>query len=627
VLIEKIFKKFIPDDIAKDVGAFSCAKNLVGACLISVITAPLFALLYYALDAYLAAYLILIAEVIILSSLLILKYFSSIFYAYNLVMIALALIFTWLIYSLGGIFSSPSYWLLLLPLIAVFVGGMRAGYFWGAVSVGVISSFYFLEYSHFQFPISPVTHPLLLQFFSMGGLILVVISLVYFYETSKKAALSRLHYIAYHDGLTDLPNRVAYDEMLERLIYRAKKGEYSFAILYFNIDHFKKINNAFGQVIGDALLKKAAERIKSHLQSQDKITRVGGDEFKVILENKQDPDEIKQLVKAILIDLKTPYHINKDEINVTVSAGISSYPLDHFNVDFIDRQADVALAKAKELGGNTLHYFTEVLAKEDALLIEIERNLPYALLNHELSLNFQPQFETHNPKKIRAIEVLLRWNNSRFLDIPSNVFIPIAEKIGMISQLGEWVLKKACVQYMEWFKAGLVDNDICLAVNISVHQLYKENFIYFVEKVLDETGIPPRNLEFELTETAVITDEVYAITILQKLNELGIRTVIDDFGTGYTSLSYLTTLPVSGLKIDKSFIDNIVNQNNSPIIIESLINLAHRINLIVVAEGIETIEQLKHLKNIHCDYVQGYFLSKPLDADAMQALLRPKKAI
>ncbi|EKD72870.1 MAG: hypothetical protein ACD_45C00556G0001 [uncultured bacterium] len=626
MLINEIFKIFIPDNITKDILQYTRAKNLVGACIISTIASPIFILLYYFLHAHFEAYLIILAELFILSSLLILKYFSSLFYARHLLLTALAGIIIWLTYRLGGIFSAPSYWLTLLPLVAAFIGGMRVGYFWCVVSIVAISIFYLLEYLNFSFPVSQLANPLLLQYFSISGLVLVIISLVYFYERGKRTTLKRLHYIAYHDALTNLSNRLAYDEMLENIISKTKKRTCYFSIICFNVDNFKKINNAFGQNIGDLLLKEIAHRLKRYVYYKDTLARVGGDEFKVIIERKADPVTVKQFVEFILMVLKTPYYINTDKLDIMVSVGISYYPFNHFQPAAVDRHANVALAKAKELGGNRIQYFTENLAKEDTLHMEIERNLPHALSNNELSLNFQPQFDTQNHTKITGIEALLRWNSDRYTHISSSVFIPIAEKIGIIVELGEWVLKQACLQYMKWYKEGLVNDKIYLAVNISVHQLYRENFIDFVKQVLQETDIPPSNLEFELTETAVITDKSYAIAILQKLNMLGIHTVIDDFGTGYTSLSYLTAMPVSGLKIDKSFIDDAVKENNSPIIIASLIELAHKMNLTVVAEGIESVEQLNYLKLVHCDYAQGYFLSKPLDEARIRVLLQAQRS-
>lgn len=620
--IEKIFAFFIPHDLNKDTVKLAHARNFVGSGVVSMFAAPCFMIFYFFLVNIQAVFAILAAELVILLALFILKGTSSLLLAGNMMLCALASILWWLTYYLGGLYAAPSYWFVLLPLVAVFMGGMVLGYVWCFISLFIITIMYVLQYLHATFPSTVVINPLLLQWISISGLLLIVMALVHFYDFGKKVTLAKLRYIAYHDALTNLPNRTAYEEAFEEFRDKAKKENTSFAVLYLNIDHFKKINNAFGQMVGDLLLKEVVLRVKRHIRHTDMMARVGNDEFKILIEGKKSMTEIKQMAEVILTSLKTPYHIKTDEFSVTASMGAVMYPLNQAHDKFVNRAVDLALFKAKEIGGDSIQFFTESLAAEETLRIDIEKNLPSALSNQEMSLNFQPQFDVCNPTKITGIEALLRWNCSKLPDVPSSLFIPIAEKIGMISELGEWVLKEACLQYMAWQRLGLVDEKIHLSVNISAHQLYKENFLNHVESVLASTGISPRHVEFELTETAVLTDESYAINIIQKLNQMGVHTVIDDFGIGYTSLSYLITLPVSGLKIDKLFIDDIVNKNNSPIIIAAMIDLAHRINLTVVAEGVESAEQLDYLQKINCDYAQGFFLSKPLDAQMMEALLK-----
>jgi diguanylate cyclase (GGDEF)-like protein len=618
--IERFFKFIIPTDFAKDIVKLSFAKNLVGACIISIIAAPAYAILYYCLKDYVTTYAIIITEIFLLAPLIIIKYFHSLYYATAIFVSALTIFLCWSTYHLGGIYSATAYWLILPPLVAAFIGGIRLAFFWCAVSILITTGMFYLESIHFHFPISSISNPLLLQYIAICGLIAIIVALIYFYETDKKYNLKKLHHIAYHDQFTRLPNRMAYENILDQAVAKAKVNHSKFAIFYIDIDKFNKINTVFGRHIGDLLLKEIVHRIQRYIRRTDAMARIGGDEFKIVIELAQDDESIKELANFIHMAIQIPYHIKEDEINVTASIGIAIFPNDGIEKNIIDRAVDMALSKAKNLGGNQLHHFTESLAIESQTQTEIEYFLSDAIKNNELALEFQPQFDIKEATKITGLEALLRWNNKKIGDISPSFFIPIAERIGIINPFGEWILKKACLQYVIWLKAGLTEN-IPLAINISVHQLYNENFLTSVKDVIDETGIPPEKLELELTETAIITDLPRAISMLQNLSDLGVRIVIDDFGAGYTSLSYLDLLPISALKIDKSLLDNFRMNSSRSIIIESIIELAHKINLTVVVEGIENLEQLNYLKQIHCDYAQGYYLSKPLDILSMQKLL------
>ncbi len=620
MIIERIFKFIIPTDLAKDIMKLSFARNLVGACIISIIAAPVYAILYYYLNDHAVTYAIVITEIFILSSLFFIKYFHSLFYANTIFVSALTIFLGWCTYHLGGIYSATAYWLILPPLVAGFIGGIRLAFFWCAVSVLTTTGLFYLESIYFHFPVKMITEPLLLQYTAICGLIIIIVALIYFYERDKKENLKKLQYIAYHDQFTRLPNRIAYENILDHAVAKAKKNNSKFAIFYIDIDQFNKINTVFGRQIGDWLLKEIVHRIQRYIRHTDAMARVGSDEFKIIIEIAQNHDELNELANFIHMAIQIPYHIKEDEINVTASIGTAIFPNDGTERITIDRAADMALSKAKNLGGNRLHHFSESLVIEHAKQIEIEYFLSDAIKNDELALEFQPQFDIKDTSIITGLEALLRWNNKKIGDISPSVFIPIAEKIGIINQFGEWILKKACQQYVIWLKEGLTNN-IPLAINISVHQLYNEKFLASVKEVIDETGIPPEKLELELTETAIITDLPRAIEMLQNLSDLGVRIVIDDFGAGYTSLSYLDKLPISVLKIDKSLLDDLRMNSSRSIIIESIIELAHKINLTVVVEGIENLEQLIYLKKIHCDYAQGYYLSKPLDIFGMEKLL------
>jgi len=618
--IERVFKFLIPADIVNDITHYSYAKNLVGACIISIIAAPLYALLYFFLNDVAGALAICLVEFFLLFSLIILKYLRSLFYANFIFITALTCLLSWLTYHLGGLYSATAYWLILPPLVAAFIGGMRIAYFWCLVSIAVASVLYALEYTHYHFPNSSLSDPLFLQYTALCGLNIVIVFLVYFYESGKELSLEKLHHLAYHDALTGLPNRIAYEEILKQAVDRAKKNHSQFSIFYIDIDQFYKINTLFGRKMGDLLLKDIVNRIKRYIRHTDMMVRVGGDEFKIIIEN-EDIQAMNELAVIIFMALKIPYHIQNDEIIITTSIGTVLYSNHGVDDGSLDRYVDTALTKAKKSGGNCLQHFTESLAEEEALQTEIEYYLADAIKNKELSLNFQPQFDVKDPKKITGIEALLRWKNDKLGEVSPSLFIPIAEKIGIILKLGEWTLKEACKQYVTWSNNHLISSHIPLAVNISVHQLYNDNFLAYMDEVINSTGIKPDHLELELTETAIITDLPRAIAMLEDLSNLGVRLVIDDFGAGYTSLSYIDKLPLSVLKIDKSFVDELLTNDSRSIIIESMIELAHKINLTVVVEGVENIEQLIYLRKINCDYVQGYYLSKPLDIAAMQDLL------
>ncbi len=623
--LERLFAAIIPENIAKDILQYSYAKNLVGACIISVFASPIYALIYYLLNDIETYYTIFYVEIFCLLSLFILKYFHSLLFANVVFISAITVLFFWLTYHLGGIFSATAYWLILPPLVAAFVGGAASAFLTCAISIIAITFIFFLETNNFKFPTSPITNPLLLQYTAICGLNIVIVMLIYFYEMGKKNSLEKLRYLAYNDELTGLPNQIAYEEILDKAIEKSKKNHTQFSIIFIDIDQFHKINMIFGRQVGDELLKEIVRRIKLYIRYTDTMTRVGGDAFKIVIETTQTIDEINELSDILFMIIKLPYHIHNEDIYITASIGIVVYPTVGIEENLLDRYVETALSKAKYLGGNNLQHFTKNLAEEGALQTEIEYHLSDAINNNELTLFFQPRFSTKNSTIITGLEALLRWNNSKLGDVPPSIFIPIAERMGIISQFGEWILREACQQYKTWLEMNLVNDSIQLAINISVHQLYNENFLNYVGEIITQTSVPPGNIELELTETAVITDLPRAISMLKKLSNLGIHIVIDDFGSGYTSLGYLDKLPISALKIDKAFLMDFDKESNNSFLIEFMIGLAHKMNLTVVVEGVETTEQLNYLKKINCDHVQGYFLSKPLSVADTLNLLKATK--
>lgn len=621
-MMQRLFDILIPNTISKNDVNYTYAKNLIYSCIIAFLAAPIYVILYFKLDFPRAGIAVAIADVIMMSSLLVLHYLRSIQLANIIYLSSMSILLFWLTYNLSGMYAATAYWIILPSLIAMFIGGTRAGFMWSAFSIIATTIIYIMSISHYKFPISPVSDPILLQYIGICGFNLVIIFLIYFYESEKQSKLEKLRYIAYHDTLTSLPNRTAYDEILQKSLEKSKNQNMKLAILYIDIDNFKRINSIFGNTIGDLLLIEISQRLKRNIMHTDTMARVSGDQFKIIIENVKNEDEVNEVANILLMTLKIPYHIYKNEIMITASIGIVSYPRNEMKSESIDRYLAIALSKAKKLNGDNYQFYTEKMAAEEELQVEIEKHLPNAIINDELDINFQFQFNTKNHDKITGIEALMRWHNNHIgSEITSDTFIPIAERIGIINQLGEWVMMEACKQYVKWLNEDLLTKDIRLAVNISAHQLYDKSFINMINKIIKSTGIPPECLELELTETAIITDQQNAITVLQQLNELGIQTVIDDFGAGYTTLSYLTLLPIKGIKIDKSFLENIYKTSDNSIIIASVIDLAHKINLKVVVEGVESAEQLNYLKNIDCDFVQGFFLSRPLDAAATYKIL------
>ncbi len=626
-MIERIYRALIPDDIAKDIVKSSYAKNLVAVCLISVIASISYAGLFLYLHFPLAAYVLLVNEVILLTPLLIVKYFHSLRVACFVYTASFTLLIFWMTFNLGGLlFASTAYWFVLTPLIAAYIGGIRQGYVWTVISCMAVAVLFLLEKWNYAFPHATVTDPLILEFIGIVGLDLVILTMVLFYESNIKNNLNSLRDMAYKDVLTNIPNRIAYQDQLGLMIESAKKNKSSFSVLYINIDNFEKINAIFGHDIGDELLKLIPIRIKKYMPYVAFMARIDGDEFKIILQDISADDDLREMGDFILSTLRIPYHINDHEIKITASMGMSTFPYDGPDHIYIDRFAELALMKAKNLGGNNYQYFNDELARETAMQVSIERSLPSAIANGELHLNFQLFFSASDSKKVCGFEVLLRWHSRILGEISPNVFIPIAEKIDVIAQIDDWVLNEACKYYRAWQTEGLVDESIPLSANISAQQLYDDNFLDSIELALLESGMQPGNVILELTETAIITDQVRAIAILQKLNDLGIRTVIDDFGVGYTSLSYLPVLPVSGLKIDKSFISAmLVKGSQYGAIVHSIIDLAHKLNLKVVSEGVENQGQLDYLKGVHCDCVQGYYLAKPKNLQEMHAFLKEYK--
>ena len=433
-----------------------------------------------------------------------------------------------------------------------------------------------------------------------------------------KASEAKMEFLAHHDPLTKLPNRLLLFSRLEHGISIAQRENRQLALLMLDLDRFKDINDSFGHQTGDELLQQAALRLTQHLRGADTITRLGGDEFTVLLEDISQAEDAARVADILIAELSEPWQLaNGIEVRISVSVGISLFP-DHGNSGGeLLQQADAALYQAKASGRGCFKYFSEHLTAAARERIAMESSLRRALDQNEFFLYYQPQVDIPTGRIIGA-EALLRWLDPQEGMIPPSRFIPIAETTGLICAIGKWVLKECCSQGMRWIQAGLPE--FTLAVNVSSHQFLQKGLVETVAQTLSESGFPAIYLELELTESALMSREKEAVETLNSLRDLGVRLALDDFGTGYSSLAYLKRFPLDVLKIDKSFVDDIPDSQDDKEIAATIIAMAHTLRFKVLAEGVETKAQLAFLQEQGCDAYQGYWKSPPLPADEFAKL-------
>jgi diguanylate cyclase (GGDEF)-like protein/PAS domain S-box-containing protein len=441
-----------------------------------------------------------------------------------------------------------------------------------------------------------------------------------FADLSKiKATEARLEFLAHHDPLTELPNRLLLYYRLELSIELARREGHQLALLILDLDHFKDVNDSFGHLAGDELLKGVAARLLQRLRGTDMLSRLGGDEFAVVLINLSQVQDVVLVAQDFIRALGETWCLgNGIEVHVGTSIGISLFPGLGQTAEELLSQADAALYKAKAAGRGNFQFFSDDLTLAARERVRLETQLRKAIIENELRVYYQAQLDIVTGRIIGA-EALVRWQHPKRGLIPPDRFITMAEETGLIGLLGEWVLRETCRQGQQWIEAGLPP--ISLAVNISAHQLRYADIEASVSAILAETGFPARWLELELTESTLMRRELEAVAILQSLRDLGVSLSIDDFGTGYSSLAYLKLFPVDTLKIDKQFIDDIPDQQNDMEITAAIIAMAHALHLQVVAEGVETLAQLEFLENQGCDSYQGYYHSKPLPAEEFMRLV------
>lgn len=441
--------------------------------------------------------------------------------------------------------------------------------------------------------------------------------------TERKRAEITIQHMAYYDELTGLPNRNMFMQTIEDQMKEAELKKNNLALLYLDLDRFNVLNDTLGHSFGDLLLQKVAELLKITVGTKGKVFRRSGDEFLILIQF-NDEFEIKSIAEDIIQAFTKPFMLSGQEVFITPSIGISTYPGNGSDSETLLKRADSALYQAKEVGRNTYQFFTEQRDGKMERRLNLEHGLRKALANNEFFLVYQPLVQI-DTKKIVGVEVLLRWKKEDEGIISPAEFIPITEETGMIIPIGDWVLKNACLQGVKWHQNGF--QDLLISVNISVRQLLEETFIERVESILSETGFPASSLELEITESTTMQNMNEALPVLTRLREKGIRISVDDFGTGYSSLTYLRQLPVDTLKIDKLFVDDILTDLKAGAIVKTIIDMGHNLDFCVIAEGIESCKQIEFLLELGCLYGQGYHLYKPLLADDLEIHLQNNMVI
>lgn len=426
----------------------------------------------------------------------------------------------------------------------------------------------------------------------------------------KNDAQEEIKFMAFHDILTNLPNRRLFNEELPKLIVQSRENQQKFAVIFLDLDRFKQINDSLGHTVGDMLIQEVTGRLKQAVGSFGKIYRFEGDEFIIVLPTVNE-EGVKKLVRETLSSFEKVFVLsNEYQIFATASIGISIYPDHGEDYDSLLMNADTAMFVAKSNGRNTYQVYEPKMNEHFEETLTIEHHLRQALEKKEFELYFQPKMDLASGK-IKSLETLLRWKNPILGNVPPDKFIPIAEETGLIIKIDEWVLENACLQNKEWNEAHLT-NPLRIAVNISALHFRLPNFVDLVERTLKKTGLDPRLLEIEITESSFIDNIDECIDSLNQLREMGVLVAIDDFGIGYSSLNYLRKFPISSLKIDRSFIQEIAQNHEEIAIVRAMIYLSHELNLKVVAEGTETKEVIDLLRELGCNEVQGYYVSRPV---------------
>jgi diguanylate cyclase (GGDEF)-like protein len=450
------------------------------------------------------------------------------------------------------------------------------------------------------------------------------------YAIERKRTEDHIFRMAYYDDLTRLPNRVLFQDRLRQAIVSADRNNKLAAILFLDVDNFKRINNTFGYHMADQLLSEIAERLNDTMRKTDSIARQsdselfarGGDEFTVLLNEIRGVEDAARVAKRIIESLSRPFTLDNNEIFITTSIGMAIFPDDGRDVDSLLKNADAAMYHAKEQGKNNFQYYRQSMNAAAFERLTMENDLRKAVERDELLLYYQPQIDLRTGK-ISGMEVLLRWNHhAKGMVMPSD-FIPLAEDTGLIIPISEWIMHTACVQNKAWQKEGL--QTIPVSVNLSSLQFRQKNILGTILQILENSKLNPDYLILEITESSLMDNTEETFATLNALSEMGLRLTIDDFGTGYSSLSYLKRFPLYAIKIDRSFVNGITTNHGDAAIVKAIIAMAHSLKLQVVAEGVETEEQLDFLRNEVCDEMQGFLFSRPLPTEELSKLLIQEK--
>jgi diguanylate cyclase (GGDEF)-like protein/PAS domain S-box-containing protein len=432
----------------------------------------------------------------------------------------------------------------------------------------------------------------------------------------RKRAQDDLRHRAFHDELTNLPNRAMFMDSLSRALGRMQRRNGLFSVLFLDLDRFKIVNDTLGHDAGDRLLQMVAARIKGSVRDADLVARLGGDEFVILIEEHSNLAEVGHVAQKVLSSMEDRYLLDGREVNLTASIGISVYPQDGTDLNTLVKNADIAMYQAKELGRNNFQFYAASQNQMTLKRLDLEARLARAIDRNEFVLHYQPVVDLSTETMV-GVEALVRWNDPEHGLTAPGEFIPLAEETGSILQIGQWVLDNACAQLHEWNTSGL---PMAVAVNISQRQFADGNFMSELGDVLKRTGLSPAALHLEITETMMMRDHATSEAVLAGLGKLGVGVAIDDFGTGYSSLSQMKRIPANIIKIDRSFVEDCPDDAGSVAIVRAIIAMAHSLKLTVIAEGVETEEQLRLLVAMDCDMAQGYLFSRPLPADELTAL-------
>lgn len=428
----------------------------------------------------------------------------------------------------------------------------------------------------------------------------------------------RLDHLAYHDALTDLPNQTLFKDRLKQAIALSNRNDQVQAVLLINLDRFKTINDSLGYVAGDRVLKAVAQRLTSCVRESDTVARFGADEFAILLMQISRAHDAANTARAIKQAIEQTFLIDDRELALSTSIGISLYPHDGRDTPTLLKSAGNALERAKENGGGTYEFYTSGRTSHALKQLMLETTMRPGLERGEFVVDYQPQVDAKTFQLV-GMEALVRWNHPSLGLLSPSEFIPLAEDSGNINLIGDWVMRTACAQTKGWINAGFAP--MRLSVNVSARQFQQAAFIATVQEVLKENRLDPRLLEVELTEGSIMKDPKQAIEKLQELRKMGIKIAIDDFGTGYCSLSYLKRFPIDTLKIDQSFVKDVCVDKDDAAIVRTIVTLGHALGVVVIAEGVETAEQLEYLMSVGCDVLQGFLFSKPLSSEAFGELL------